>query len=225
MKRLIWIFLAACALSISSAANATPGDVLITRESGVEVLDAPSYAGQVVITLAEGRKLKELRRQGPWVKVIVYGELGKDGWVHGSRVATESAEAELAAQPDVSAVESEAQAEISPAPEFTLVLTGTPGQLFRVRCQTVDRELVRRTTKFLGRLPNTSEMEGIAVRCRVHRLARHAGTLAATLYRQGRSKLLGAAQTRATDGCLSVRSKGRWGKAYGREECAHTISW
>lgn len=225
MKQLMWIFLAVFALSFSSAANATPGDILIARENGVEVYDAPSSAAQVVITLDEGRRLKELAREGPWIKVIIYGELGKDGWVHGSRVAPESAGTELAARADVLADESEEKAAISPVPDFTLVITGTPQQPFRARCQTVGREGARRTIRFEGRLPNTYELEGNAVRCRVHRLARYAGTLGVTLYRQGRSKPLGAAQTSATNGCISVRNKAHWGRAWGKGRCSRTASY
>ncbi len=91
MKQPLAIFSAAFVISISSAANGTPGDILVTREDGVDVYDAPSSAAQVLITIDEGRKLKELRREGVWVKVIIYGELGKDGWVHSSGVTPESA--------------------------------------------------------------------------------------------------------------------------------------
>ena len=65
MKQLMRIFLAVFALSFPSAANGTPGDILIAREYGVAVYDAPSSAAQVLITLDEGRKLKELKREGP----------------------------------------------------------------------------------------------------------------------------------------------------------------
>ncbi len=222
MKQEMWIFIAVFTLSFSSAANATPGDILIARENGVEVYEAPNYAAQVLITLDEGRKLKELKREGPWIKVIIYGELGKDGWVYGSRVAPESAVTEEASQPDVSADESEGQAAISPGPEFILVIRGTPRQQFRARCQTVYRQRSRKTISFAGRLPNTYAIEGNAVRCRVRRLARYAGTLGVTLYQHGRSKPLGAAQTSATNGCVSVRSKGRWGFAWGKRSCSRT---
>ncbi len=224
MKQLMWILLAVCGLSFSSAANATPGDVLIARENGVEVYDAPSLAGQVLVTLDAGRKLKELTREGPWIKVIIYGELGKDGWVHGSRVAIESAEAELAARPDVLADESEEQTAISPGPEFILAITGTPQQQFRARCKSVDRGRAAKKQTFVGRIPNTYVIEGDAVSCRVHRLAHYAGWLRVKLYKQGSSKPLGTAQTGAMNGCISIRSKGRWGKAWEREGCARDRS-
>jgi hypothetical protein len=220
MKQPLWIFLAAFVMSISSAANGTPGDILVTREDRVEVYDAPSSAAQVLITVDEGRKLKELKREGVWVKVIIYGEIGMDGWVHSSSVAPESAGTEKVAKPDFSADESKEQAEISPAPDFILAITGTPQQQFRARCQTIDHERVRTTVEFVGRSPNTYTFEGNAVRCRIHRLAGHAGTLEATLHQQGRSEPLGAAQTTAAGGCISVRSTARWGRAWGRGRCS-----
>ena len=225
MKQLMWIFLAAFALSISSAANGTPGDILIAGEDGVDVYDAPSSAAQVVITVEEGRKLKELNREGVWIKVIIYGEIGKDGWVHGSSVAPESVGTENAAKPDVSADKSNEQAEVSPAPDFILIITGSIQESFRARCQTIDRERVRKTVEFVGRSPSTYTLEGNAVRCRIHRLAGYTGMLEATLHQQGRSKPLGAAQTKAIGGCISVRSKGRWGGAWGQGKCSRRASY
>ncbi len=216
MKPTIWIFLAAIALSMSSAAYATPGDILITREDRVEVYDAPSSAAQVLITVDEGRKLKELRREGPWIKVLIYGKLGKDGWVHSSSVAPESAGTEIAAEPILVA------GTLDP---FILVVTGTPRQLFRARCQTVDHNRARRTVSIVGRLPNTYAIKGNAVRCRVHRLSQYAGTLGVKLNRQGNSKPIRAAQTNANNGCISVRTKGRWGIAWGKGRCSRTATF
>ncbi len=221
----MWIFLAAFVLSISSAANATPGDILIARSDGVEVYDAPSSAAQVLITVDEGRKLKELRREGLWIKVIIYGEIGKDGWVHSSSVAPESTGTGKAAKPDISADKSTEPVEISAAPDFILVITGSFQEPFRARCQTIDDERVRKTVEFAGRSPNTYTLEGKAVRCRIHRLAGYAGTLEAALHQQGHSKPLGVAQTKAAGGCISVRSKGRWGGAWGQGKCSRRVSY
>ena len=224
MKQPLWIFLAALVMSISSAANGTPGDILTAREDGVEVYDAPSSAAQVLITVNEDRKLKELKREGVWVKVIIYGEIGKDGWVHSSSVAPESAGTEKAAQPAVSADTLEEVAEISPGPDFTLVITGTPQQQFRARCKSVDRGRAAKKRTFVERIPNTYVIRGDAVSCRVHRLAHYAGWLRVRLYKQGSSEPLGAAQTGAVNGCISIRSKGRWGRAWEREGCARDRS-
>lgn len=220
MKQPLWIILAAFVMSISSAANATPGDILTAREDGVEVYDAPSSAAQILLTVDEGRKLKELRREGVWVKVIIYGEIGKDGWVHSSSVAPESAGTEKVAKPDVSTDESREQAETSLGPQFILVITGTPQQQFKARCKSVDRGRAAKKKTFVGLIPHTYVINGDTVSCRVHRLARYAGWLRVKLYKQGSSKPLGVAQTGAINGCISIRSKGRWGRAWEREGCA-----
>lgn len=224
MKQLLAIFLAAFVISISSAANATPGDILVTREDGVDVYDAPSSAAQVLITVDEGRRLKELKHEGLWVKVIIYGEIGRDGWVRSSSVAPESAGTVKAAKPDVSADESNEQAEPSLGPQFILAITGTPQQQFKARCKSVDRGRAAKKKTFVGRIPNTYVIKGDTVSCRVHRLAQYAGWLRVKLYKQGSSKPLGTAQTGAMNGCVSIRSKGRWGRAWEREGCARDRS-
>ncbi len=220
MKQPLWIFLVAFVMSISSAANATPGDILTAREDGVDVYDAPSFAAEILLTVEEGRKFKELKREGVWVKVIIYGEIGKDGWVHRSSIAPEIAGTEKVAKPDVSADESIEQAETSLGPQFVLAITGTPEQQFRARCKSVDRGRATKMKAVVGLIPHTFEIPGNAVSCRVRRLSQYGGWLRVKLFKQESSKPLGAAQTRAKNGCISVRSKGRWGKAWGVEGCA-----
>ncbi len=224
MKQPLFIFLVAFVMSISSTANATPGDILTAREDTVDVYDAPSFATQILMTVEEGRKFKELKREGVWVKVIIYGEIGKDGWVHSSSVAPESAGTENVAKPDVSADESEEPAETSRGPQFILAITGTPEQQFRARCKSVDRGRATKTKAVVGLIPHTFEIEGNAVSCRVHRLAQDAGWLRVKLFDQGRSKPLGVAQTSAKKGCVGVRSKGRWDRDWGRDKCARDMT-
>ncbi len=221
MKQPLAIFLAAFLISTSVAANATPGDILVTREDEVDVYDAPSSAAQVLITIDEGRKLKELRREGVWVKVIIYGEIGKDGWVHSSSVAPESARTEKVPKPDVSADKSTEQAEILPGPQFTLVITGTRQQQFQVKCKSAERYrgLGSEQKTIVEQVPKTYVIPGISVSCRVRRIHRYPGALRVELYEQGRSKLIGVAQTKAVNGCISARSKGRWGKAWVIDRC------
>ena len=221
MKRLIRKILAVIALSISSAAYASPGDILIAREDGVEVYDAPSSAAQVLIAVEEGRKLKELRREGLWIRVLVFGEIGLDGWVQDTGVVPESARPTNAAQPDVPVDDSINQEETLLGPHFVLVVTGTPQQQFQVRCKAGGRyggEVTKQKT-IVAQVPQTYEIPGIAVSCRVHRIHRWPGALNVEFYEQGRSKLIGTAQTRSETGCISARSKGRWGNAWVIDRC------
>ncbi len=215
MKQLLGIFLAVFVLLFSLAAKAATGDTLNAVVNGVTVYDAPSTTAQLIMTLDQGRKLKELRREGPWIKVIIYGELGKDGWVHSSGVAPLSARAEKAPQPDVSADRPDQQARKAAEPSFLLVVKGAP-QRFRGRCRLVNHDGATEKITFVGRVPKTYAMNGKAVRCRVDRVEQRAGTLRVELYAQGRSIPLGANQTSTAFGCVHVRSNGPWGRAFGR---------
>ena len=215
MKQLPGIFLAVFVLLFSLAAKAATGDTLNAVVNGVKVYDAPSTAAQLIMTLDQGRKLKELRREGPWIKVIIYGELGKDGWVHSSNVAPLSAGTEKAPEPDVSAGKPDQQPRKTAGPSFMLVVKGAP-QRFRGRCRLVNHDGATKEIPIGGRVPKTYAMNGKAVRCRVDRVEQRAGTLRVELYAQGRSIPLGANQTSAAFGCVHVRSNGPWGKAYGR---------
>jgi hypothetical protein len=71
---------------LALAARASPGDTLYVQSKSVNVYDAPSANAPVVMQLNQGQKLKEFRRQGEWVKVIIYGEVGKEGWVEESLI-------------------------------------------------------------------------------------------------------------------------------------------
>ncbi len=78
----------ALTLTATAAANAAPGDTLYIQSDNVNVYEAPSVDAPVLMQLDQGQKLKEFRRQGGWVKVIIYGEIGKDGWVEQSHLGS-----------------------------------------------------------------------------------------------------------------------------------------
>ncbi len=75
---------------LALAARASPGDTLYVQSKSVNVYEAPSANAPVVMQVIRGQKLKEFRRQGEWVKVIIYGEVGKEGWIEGSFVGPKS---------------------------------------------------------------------------------------------------------------------------------------
>ncbi len=90
MKQLASILSLLFALTLLSATrvDASPGATLYIQHDGVSVHQAPNADAPVVLHLDRGRKLKELRRQGSWVKGIIYGEIGKEGWVKQSQVGS-----------------------------------------------------------------------------------------------------------------------------------------
>ena len=90
MKQLASLLSLLFALTLLSATrvDGSPGATLYIQHDGVSVHQAPNADAPVVLHLDRGRKLKELRRQGSWVKGIIYGEIGKEGWVKQSQVGS-----------------------------------------------------------------------------------------------------------------------------------------
>ena len=75
---------------LALAARASPGDTLYVQTKNVNVYESPSTNTPVVMQVIQDQKLKEFRRQGEWVKVIIYGTVGKEGWIEGSFVGPKS---------------------------------------------------------------------------------------------------------------------------------------
>lgn len=81
-----FIFLFGSAFFLALAARASPGDTLYVQSQSVNIYEAPSANAPVVMQINQGQKLKEFRRHGGWVKVIIYGQLGKEGWIEDSLI-------------------------------------------------------------------------------------------------------------------------------------------
>lgn len=203
-----------------SAARAANGQNLETREDRVALRSEPRRDAPIVIYLERGRRLKELRRSGAWVKGLVYGTLGTDGWVRISEVTPVRAAADRAPAPGIG----EERAATAPSrvePPFRLVVRGAR-QPFRARCLIVNSHGAKRRIAMTGVTPETHALNGGAVDCRVDRVDQHAGTLQVELY-GGRSQLpLGTNATDDAFGCVHVRSDGPWGRAYGRR-CSRAV--
>ena len=208
-------------LLLPSDTLATPGDTLFTQGDSVEVFQAPDDGAPIVTHLDRGQKLKEFRRQGTWVKVVIYGQAGQDGWVRSSDVGLE--------EPGASGTETTGsevnQSEISPEPEekelqpdtgppFILVMEGFAAG-FRATCNVVNHlgSTVRR--KLSAAPPKAYSFDAAAVSCWV-RNADRAGRLTVRLRKAGR--LIASDSTIVSHGYVLVRSRGPWGKAYS-EKC------
>ncbi len=74
-------------LCAAPRALATPGDVLYVEAGGAELRAAPEAAAPVVLRLDPGRKLIEFERRGVWLRVGIFGAVGREAWIHGSRAA------------------------------------------------------------------------------------------------------------------------------------------
>ena len=65
----------------AGAASATPGDILFIKADEVSLHAVPDAGAPVILRLKAGHKLIEFKRRGAWIKVGVFGAVGKVGWV------------------------------------------------------------------------------------------------------------------------------------------------
>jgi hypothetical protein len=196
-------------------ANAATGSTLKVCEDRIAVRMAPGLEAPVVMYLKRGRKLKELRRSGVWVKGLVFGEIGKEGWVRASQVIVVDGNEERASKFQTPAVPRIHPGPNGPRANFVLVVKGAP-QRFRASCLILGNAGKSKRLQLEGRTPKFFEIREGAVDCRVDRLDQHAGTLSVALYAEGRSIPAGSNSTHGPFGCVHVRSRGPWGKAFGR---------
>ena len=202
----------ALTLTATAAANAAPGDTLSIQSDNVNVYEAPSVDAPVVMRLDRGRKLKELRRQGAWVKVIIYGELGRDGWVKSSdagrnhiaeRQKIETEETRVPAQPAKPKTKRTTDA------QFLLVVKGFR-ETFRATCRIIRKSGDKDRLKFAGLIPKAYLLNAKAVSCEVRKSSK-VGRVRVELRHRGR--IVASHSTATPFGSIKVRSPGPWGKA------------
>ena len=207
-------------LLLATDIEASPGATLHPQGGSVKVYQAPSADAPIVAQLDRGQKLKEFRRQGSWVKVIIYGEVWKEGWVRSSDVSREDPGAG-----SVKTTESEVKpSEVSPEPVKTVLQpdTGPPFILvmegvavgFRATCTIINHSGSKTRRKLIASVPKAYSFDAAAVSCSV-RNAVSGGRLMVKLRKKGR--LIASYSTPNAFGYVQVRSKGPWGKAYSRK--------
>ncbi len=210
-------------LCAAPRALATPGDVFYVEAGGAELRAAPEAAAPVVLRLGPGRKLIEFERRGVWIRVGIFGAVGREAWIHGSRVAPRPpgrrapsppalARGPGAAAPTVPAPRSERRGEGGGAARFRLQVSGTPAMKFAGECDLVGADGRSRRRTFAGLVPGRFDFAASALRCRVRK--RDAwGRLWVELTRDG--GLIARAETRAAFNHVRVQSVGPWGAAAG----------
>jgi hypothetical protein len=210
-----------CLLAPISIASAATGETFETREGNVEVRSHPASNAPVIMVLEYGRKLKELRRSGEWIKVIIYGTTGQDGWVREAAVGPLQRETPGTVPGQDQAGSQPRTLPKSTDPDFTLVIAGS-SQAFKAVCMVVDGRGKKQRISIEGQGPRSYGLDGEATNCRVDRVDQHAGPLMVELYARTSSLPLGTNSTSDAFGCVRVRSDGPWGKAYGRR-CSRVI--
>lgn len=208
-------------LLLAPAARASPGDTLYVQSNIANLYDAPRADAPVVGHLNRGHKLKEFRREGSWVKVIIYGEIGKDGWVQSSDVGPQDPSAESTKRPvrereeaEVAARKTEPSATRAGGHPFVLVVGSRESfpDSFQASCRvlTATGKVVRRNMS--GVSPKAYSFDARAVDCGVRKSSKM-GRLSVELKRAGR--LIASHSTMLSFAHVLVRSDGPWGRARG----------
>jgi hypothetical protein len=211
----LWAAVLSLLLCGASAAVASPGDTHVVTAQSAELRVEPAGEAKLAMTLEPGRRLKELQRRGAWIKVLVYDEIGLDGWIHQSSVEPEGKpDAGDGLTQETNGAAADDSDEVRTA-RYMLMVEGRT-QLFRVGCTIVGARGKSRTWKYEGRAPSRLHLDGRALRCRVDKLDQHAGLLNVTLYERGVRLPLAQNRTQSAFGCVRLRSNGSWGNAYAR---------
>ena len=197
-------------------AMAASGDNWRIRTESAQIYEAPDRSASVALTLNYGNRLKELRREGPWIKVLVFDRIGAEGWVHESDIEPVRRQEDGSnVQDEVAADPRETPESALPPPRFVLSLSGTR-QRYRANCKLVSSKGTRMEKRFTGSAPTNIALRASAVECRIDRLDQRAGTLFVKLFERGRTLPVGANSSSSAFGCVRVRSDGPWGRGYAR---------
>ncbi|MCH8154775.1 MAG: hypothetical protein IH786_05855 [Proteobacteria bacterium] len=186
---------------------------------GAELHAAPEAGAPVVLRLDSGRKLIEFERRGVWLRVGIFGAVGREAWIHGSRVAPRPPDRRASSPPALARGPGAAVPTV-PAPRsktggaarFRLQVSGTPAMKFAGECDLVGADGRSRRRTFAGLVPGRFDFSASALRCRVRKRDAR-GRLRVELTRDG--GLIARAETRAAFNHVRVQSAGPWGAAAG----------
>ena len=157
------------AFFLAPAARASSGDTIYVQTQRVNIYETPSATSPVVLQVNRDQKLKEFRRRGGWIKVIIYDELGKEGWIEESFVGgkpladTITASQEHDGDSVVGAIETPKPK--SPLHKFVLRALGSGKVKGHCRYKTTNGA-VKRFKVFIV-LNKTYRIEAEAIRCDV----------------------------------------------------------
>ncbi len=206
-------------LGAAPRASATPGDVFYVEPGGAELRAAPEAAAPVVLRLDGGRKLIEFERRGVWLRVGIFGAVGREAWIHGARIAPRPADRRAPALPALARgpgaaapIVAAPKGERGGAARFRLQVSGTPAMKFAGACDLFGADGRSRRRTFAGLVPGRFDFAASALRCRVRKRDAR-GRLRVELTRDGGS--IARAETRAAFNHVRVQSAGPWGAAAG----------
>ncbi len=185
---------------------ASPGQEFTVSESGVALRAGPSDTAETLRSLTPDHLLVEFSRQGDWVKVGVYREIGAFGWVPADRLVP-------ATRPEPTTLPPEPQPLPRSEPEIPPLLmeiTGTPAVDIKGRCTVVGPRGDGRVVDLASRIPKSYSFKAVAVDCRI-RKNDFFGRMRIRLTRAG--ELLAGKQINGPFNQIWIRSDGPWGPA------------
>ena len=205
------------------AARASPGDTLSVQAKSMTVYEAPGANAPVVMQVNQGQKLKELRRQGGWVKVIIYGTLGKEGWVEESLIGHKPLAGTTAERQGPEEDTIIGARELRPKPKaksllhnFTLRVSGSGRIKGHCRYKTANGAISRFKIDFVNR---SYQIKAKAIRCNVSSPSIQA-RLTVQLWEDG--YLLGSETIRSGSGAKSIPCGKTQHDRYVQRTCAQS---
>lgn len=178
--------------------------------AGAVLRAEPNEASTALVALDRGRRLVEFERRGAWLRVLVMGAVGLEGWVSRDALASAEVAAPGGADDGREVGTGSGAAEEPAPPPFVLAVTGSPALRFSVRCRQVGSSGRERSVTAEGSVPQTFRFAGRAVSCLVSKDDAR-GRLQVRLTHAGTT--IAARETAAAYNYVRVRSDGPWGDA------------
>ena len=172
--RTLWACGLALLMILGTAAtpDAIPGQIVYVQSKGAEVRAEPNRKAQVIAQLRRGQKVIEFERRSGWVRIGMFDNLGRDGWVHSPLLGPEppgSRPAPPPPAPTAQAKEPAKEKQKDPALDtFVLDVTGRPGVRIKGRCRVVyESGAIIESGTFRGTVPMQFRINGTAASCTV----------------------------------------------------------
>jgi hypothetical protein len=207
MQRVVLLVLALIMLLAEAGPlRASPGEEFTVRGSGVALRAQPRETANALLTLTPEHLLVEFARQGDWVRVGVYREIGAFGWVPAEKLVPAPRPAPVTLPPEPKPLPLP-ELEIPP---YLMEITGTPAVEIKGTCTLLGPPGGERTVKLASRIPKSYRFKAAAVDCRI-RKHDFFGRMRIRLYRDG--KLLAGRRINGPFNQIWIRSAGPWGAA------------
>ncbi len=173
---------------------------------GVALRAEPSETAEAVLTLTPDHLLVEFSRQGHWVRVGVYREIGAFGWVEADDLVPAPRPAPVTLPPEPEPL----PRPVPEIPRLLMEITGTPTVDIKGTCTVVGPGGEGRVVDLVSQIPKSYSFEAVAVDCRI-RKNDFFGRMRIRLSRAG--ELLAGKQINGPFNQIWIRSDGPWGPA------------